>query len=111
MGGDWLGDQPTSDLPRAAPTRPLTAREMEVLRCLPTRLSTADIAIMLLISPNTVKTHLNHIYRKLQARTRNDAIFKAVRLGLIPSDSVQVWGEVRAGSRLGDEATFRWGHA
>src|ERR1700722_13605173 len=53
--------------------RPLTERELNVLRYLPTRLSPTDIATRLPISPNTVKTHLKNIYHKLGARSRNEA--------------------------------------
>lgn len=52
----------------------LTDRELEVLQCLPTRLSVEELAAALSISPNTVKTHLRSIYHKLGARSRNEAI-------------------------------------
>lgn len=67
--------------------RPLTERERDVLRYLPTRLSTVDIARGLQISPNTVKTHLKNIYEKLGAASRNEAIIKAARLHLISDES------------------------
>jgi DNA-binding CsgD family transcriptional regulator len=67
--------------------RPLTERELDVLRYLPTRLSTIDIAARLRISPNTVKTHLKNIYQKLGARSRNEAIVKAARVHLISDES------------------------
>jgi LuxR family maltose regulon positive regulatory protein len=67
--------------------RPLTERERDVLRYLPTRLSTVDIARGLHISPNTVKTHLKNIYEKLGAGSRNEAIIKAARLHLISDES------------------------
>ena len=96
MGTDWLIDEVRPELSSSAGSRPLTDREMEILRCLPTRLSTADIAALLRISPNTVKTHLKNIYHKLEARTRNDAIVRAARLGMIPSDDVNLLVEVTA---------------
>ena len=65
------------------PVHPLTARELDVLRYLPTRLSNIDIAARLRISQNTVKTHLKDIYRKLRVGSRNDAVVVAVRLGLL----------------------------
>jgi LuxR family maltose regulon positive regulatory protein len=61
----------------------LTDREMAVLRYLPTRLSNVEIAQRLYVSLNTVKTHLKHIYRKLGATSRTDAIERAGRLGLL----------------------------
>jgi LuxR family maltose regulon positive regulatory protein len=50
-------------------------------------LSTIDIAVKLGISPNTVKTHLKNIYKKLDARSRNEAIVNAARLRMISHDS------------------------
>ncbi len=69
------------------PARPLTDREVDVLRYLPTRLSTIEIAGQLGISPNTVKTHLKNIYHKLGARSRNEAIVKAAQLEVIHDSS------------------------
>ncbi len=68
--------------------RELTQRELDVLSLLPTRLSTVDIAASLRISPNTVKSHLKHIYHKLDARTRNEAIAHAAMRQLLPLSSV-----------------------
>jgi LuxR family maltose regulon positive regulatory protein len=69
--------------PPAPPPRQLTERELDILRYLPTRLSTIEIAGQLGISPNTVKTHLKNIYHKLGARSRNEAIVKAAQLHVI----------------------------
>jgi LuxR family transcriptional regulator, maltose regulon positive regulatory protein len=68
----------------------LTQRELDVLRYLPTRLSTIDIATKLHISPNTVKTHLKSIYHKLEARSRNEAIIHAVQRHLISDTAAEV---------------------
>jgi len=65
------------------PLHPLTTRELDVLRYLPTRLSNIDIGARLRISQNTVKTHLKDIYRKLRVSSRNEAVVVAVRLGLL----------------------------
>jgi LuxR family maltose regulon positive regulatory protein len=65
------------------PSPTLTDRELDVLRYLPTRLSTIEIAGQLGISPNTVKTHLKNIYQKLGARSRNEAIVNAAQLQVI----------------------------
>jgi ATP/maltotriose-dependent transcriptional regulator MalT len=69
---------------------PLTKRELDVLGYLPTRLSTWEIGARLRISPNTVKTHLKHIYLKLGVRVRNEAIVKAVEFHLISEDSAML---------------------
>jgi LuxR family maltose regulon positive regulatory protein len=60
---------------------------MEILQCLPTRLSTIEIGEVLHISPNTVKTHLRSIYSKLSARSRNEAILQGAKYRLISKDS------------------------
>jgi DNA-binding CsgD family transcriptional regulator len=100
--GAWHADDSSGDDPRAArpstSRRALTERELDVLRYLPTRLSTTDIAVKLRISPNTVKTHLKNIYQKLGARSRNEAIVRAVRLQVISDDSAALLSEVADGS-------------
>jgi LuxR family transcriptional regulator, maltose regulon positive regulatory protein len=66
-------------------SEPLTARELKILRYLPTMLSNAEIGAELFVSLNTVKTHLRSIYRKLGAGGRADAVERARLLGLLPS--------------------------
>ena len=79
---------PNVDWSEAAdePEHPLTKRELDVLRYLPTRLSNRDIGARLRISQNTVKTHVKDIYRKLRVDRRNDAVIVAARLGLLDID-------------------------
>ncbi|MHA7268802.1 response regulator transcription factor [Arthrobacter sp. HLT1-20] len=62
---------------------PLTSRELEILRYLPTRLSNEELAAHCFISVNTIKTHMVHIYRKLDAANRDAAIDRARSLGLL----------------------------
>jgi LuxR family transcriptional regulator, maltose regulon positive regulatory protein len=62
---------------------PLSRREGEVLRYLPTMMSNADIAAELFVSVNTVKTHVKSIYRKLDATRRPDAVRRARQLHLL----------------------------
>lgn len=52
---------------------PLTQRELEVLRMLPSRLTLRELADELYISPNTLKFHLKVIYRKLGCASRAEA--------------------------------------
>ena len=61
----------------------LTTQEMVVLAYLPSWLSNAAIAEQLGISINTVKTHLKHIYRKLEAADRKQAVEIAEHSGLL----------------------------
>ncbi|MEU4828253.1 LuxR C-terminal-related transcriptional regulator [Actinomadura sp. NPDC023710] len=59
------------------PAAPLTERELTVLRYLQSVLTTEEIAAELHVSVNTVKTHMRHIYRKLTASRRREAVRKA----------------------------------
>ncbi|WP_205863016.1 LuxR C-terminal-related transcriptional regulator [Planosporangium thailandense] len=62
---------------------PLTERELTVLRYLQSMLSAAEIASMLCVSVNTVKTHMKSIYRKLGAGRRREVIQRARELNLL----------------------------
>jgi len=61
----------------------LTAREIEVLQLLAFGHTNKDIADQLFISPDTVKTHLEHIFEKLGASDRTAAVAEALRRRLI----------------------------
>jgi DNA-binding CsgD family transcriptional regulator len=61
---------------------PLSERERMVLIYVERKLTVAQIAAELFISPNTVKTHLRRLYAKLGVSTREEAIRKARSLGL-----------------------------
>lgn len=67
----------------ASPPEQLSSRELEVLRLLAAGHSYADIAEMLVIGLNTVKTHVKNIYGKLGARNRTQAIAHARALHLL----------------------------
>jgi LuxR family maltose regulon positive regulatory protein len=62
---------------------PLTRAELAVLRFLPSHMTNTEIADSLVVSVNTVKTHLRAVYRKLGVTTRRDAIRAADALGLL----------------------------
>jgi LuxR family maltose regulon positive regulatory protein len=58
-----------------------------VLHYLPTNLSAREIASELYLSVNTVKTHQRHLYQKLGARSRTQAVKQARALGLLASSA------------------------
>ncbi len=62
---------------------PLSERELEVLRPLATGRSNSEIAAELYVATGTVKAHLNNIFRKLEARTRLEAVTRARELRLL----------------------------
>ncbi|HEX4776760.1 MAG TPA: LuxR C-terminal-related transcriptional regulator, partial [Acidimicrobiia bacterium] len=61
----------------------LSDRELVVLQHLGTQASNATIAGELFISSNTLKTHLQSIYRKLGAASRGEAVENARKLGIL----------------------------
>jgi len=62
---------------------PLTDRELAILRLLPAPSSLRELASDLFVTPNTLKTHLRAIYRKLGAESREEAVIRARERGLI----------------------------
>lgn len=62
---------------------PLTDRETEILRRISMGGSNKEVARQLSISPSTVRTHVESVFRKLQCTTRAAATLKALTLGLI----------------------------
>jgi DNA-binding NarL/FixJ family response regulator len=65
------------------PTRPLTEREVEILRLIAKGLSNNEAAGVLGLSRATVRTHLEHIYDKLEVTNRVEAVTEGLRKGLI----------------------------
>lgn len=61
----------------------LSDRELEVLDCMVDGFTTQQIAVRLYISENTVKTHVRHIFEKLEVSNRAEAVGKAMQMGLI----------------------------
>lgn len=61
----------------------LSERELEVLGCLVDGLTTQQISSRLFISENTVKTHVRHIFEKLEVSNRAKAVGKALQMGII----------------------------
>jgi DNA-binding CsgD family transcriptional regulator len=91
-GGVWLGWKLTQ---RRAPgpfqrnaaalaSLGLTGQEVKVLERLAAGQSNKEIARTLGLSPNTVKTHVAHLFEKLAVSRRTQAVGKARELDLIP---------------------------
>ncbi|MFV1950087.1 MAG: response regulator [Anaerolineales bacterium] len=64
----------------------LTKREMEVLSLVGMGYINKAIGVQLGISDRTVQGHLAHVFSKLQASSRTEAVMRAVSLGWLPSD-------------------------
>lgn len=68
------------------PLESLTDRELEVLRLAARGYTNKAIGVQLGISDRTVQGHLAHIFAKLQASSRTEAVMRAVALGWITAD-------------------------
>ena len=85
------GSSPARPVPAGPAVRlaePLSHSEIRVLRYLPTNLSTPEIARELSVSVHTIRTHVRHLFVKLGAHHRTNAVARARALGLLaPSPS------------------------
>ena len=61
----------------------LSEAELRVVRYLPSNLKVPEIASELFVSANTVRTHLRHIYAKLDVHNRGEAVARARELRLL----------------------------
>jgi len=74
----------SADLPRQTETRrALTERELEILQIIAKGLSNNEAAKVLGLSKATIRTHLEHIYQKLDVTNRVEAVTEGIRQGII----------------------------
>ncbi|MDP1920189.1 MAG: response regulator transcription factor [Myxococcales bacterium] len=84
---------PSADAAPAAPVaatmpaepegKKLSARETEILQLIAKGVSNSEAATMLTLSKATIRTHLEHIYRKLEVTNRVEAVTEGLRKGII----------------------------
>ena len=69
---------------RAIASLAISGRELEVLELLAEGCSNKEIADRLCLSPHTIKSHLDHLYDKLEVARRTQAVQKARELRILP---------------------------
>jgi LuxR family maltose regulon positive regulatory protein len=77
------GSEPRQRTDPMPPADQLSDAELRVVRYLPSNLSAPEIAAELYVSANTVRTHMRHVYLKLDAHNRSEAVARARELGLL----------------------------
>ena len=90
-GKEWSGGDRSPGL-----MEPLSRSEMRVLRYLPTNLPAPEIARELSVSVTTVRTHISHLFVKLGAHRRTEAVARARDLGLLAPSPMRRAGQPRA---------------
>jgi DNA-binding NarL/FixJ family response regulator len=78
-----LSERGNTSTPEADAIAVLSARELEVLRCLIEGLSRNEIGALLYITPNTVRTHIQNIFCKLNVHSAVTAVAFARRAGVV----------------------------
>jgi LuxR family transcriptional regulator, maltose regulon positive regulatory protein len=80
LGGHHI---PATPAGLQAPLEPLSSSEIRVLRYLPTNMSAPEIANELHVARNTIRTHMRHLYVKLDSHSRTEVVERARALGLL----------------------------
>ena len=90
------GEIVISDQPRRAPSAPgldwpgriegITDRESEILALITQGMSNADVARLTYLSPNTVKSYIRSVYRKIGATSRTQAVVYGIGHGFAPDN-------------------------
>jgi LuxR family maltose regulon positive regulatory protein len=70
----------------AAPVETLTEREREILRYIAAGKTNTEIARELVVETSTIKKHINHLFSKLGAHSRTQALARAAQLGWLKPD-------------------------
>ena len=84
---EWIAETARSiEVVSASAIRDLTPAELHILQYLPTHLSFPQIAGQVFVSPNTVKTQAQSVYRKLGVTSRREAVEQARAAGLLDPD-------------------------
>ena len=78
----------------------LTAREVEVLALVAQGLSNKEIAVKLVLSMNTLKSHIRQAYRKIEVTTRSQAVSWAITHGFAPPDENSSESGASVGARM-----------
>lgn len=85
-GDTWLAPSVAAQVMKSlhgSRTEKLSSRELDVLRLVADGFSNKEIATELHVSPATVKTHLIHVFRKLDVNDRTAAVTVALDRGIL----------------------------